>query len=154
MSYHQAGYKPAFQRLYLKHEWELNRRKNLERRRQSSRRARGVAEPQAAKTIVINNAVTLILIAHFHPFIDELPNGLRYWRWGGRGLCLGAGKTRSRKLLENGAESPASSAPWNDSGRSFSTRELLPIERLPKGAVFEENEAFSQFGADILRTLC
>ena len=25
------------------------------------------------------------------------PNGLRYWRWGGRGLCLGAEKTRSQK---------------------------------------------------------
>jgi len=24
-------------------------------------------------------------------------NGLRYWRWGGLGLCLGAGKTRSRE---------------------------------------------------------
>jgi hypothetical protein len=24
-------------------------------------------------------------------------NGLRYWRWGGRGLCLGAEKTRSQK---------------------------------------------------------
>jgi hypothetical protein len=25
------------------------------------------------------------------------PNGLRYWRWGGRGFCLGAEKTRSQK---------------------------------------------------------
>ena len=25
------------------------------------------------------------------------PNGLRYWRWGGRGLCLRAEKTRSQK---------------------------------------------------------
>jgi hypothetical protein len=24
-------------------------------------------------------------------------NGLRYWRWGGRGQCLGAEKTRSQK---------------------------------------------------------
>jgi hypothetical protein len=27
----------------------------------------------------------------------ERPNGLRYWRWGGRGLCLGAEKTRSEE---------------------------------------------------------
>jgi hypothetical protein len=29
--------------------------------------------------------------------IIQPPNGLRYWRWGGRGLCLGAEKTRSQK---------------------------------------------------------
>jgi hypothetical protein len=29
--------------------------------------------------------------------IPALPNGLRYWRWGGRGLCLGVGKARSQK---------------------------------------------------------
>jgi hypothetical protein len=29
--------------------------------------------------------------------LQKLPNGLRYWRWGGRGLCLGAEKTRSQK---------------------------------------------------------
>jgi len=28
---------------------------------------------------------------------SEAPNGLRYLRVGGRGLCLGAGKTRSQK---------------------------------------------------------
>ena len=27
------------------------------------------------------------------------PNGLRYWRWGGRGLCLGAEKTWSQKTV-------------------------------------------------------
>jgi hypothetical protein len=26
-----------------------------------------------------------------------VPNGLRYWRWGGHGLCLRAEKTRSQK---------------------------------------------------------
>jgi hypothetical protein len=39
-------------------------------------------------------------------FARQQPNGLRksrmlsagYWRWGGRGLCLGAGKTRSQKI--------------------------------------------------------
>jgi hypothetical protein len=40
----------------------------------------------------------------------QTPNGVRYWRWGGRGFCLGAGKTRSQKMLENAAESLASSA--------------------------------------------
>jgi len=33
------------------------------------------------------------LITH----LDLLPNGLRYWRVGGRGQCLKAGKTRSQK---------------------------------------------------------
>jgi len=39
-----------------------------------------------------------------------MPNGVRYWRWGGRGFCWGAEKTRSQKILEKAAESPASSA--------------------------------------------
>jgi hypothetical protein len=32
-------------------------------------------------------------------FYDDIKqaNGLRYWRWGGRGQCLGAEKTRSQK---------------------------------------------------------
>ena len=34
-------------------------------------------------------------------------------------------KLEARKMLENAAESPASSAPWNDGGRSFSTKERL-----------------------------
>jgi hypothetical protein len=38
------------------------------------------------------------------------PNGLRYLRVGRRGLCLGAGKPEARKLLENAAESPPSTA--------------------------------------------
>jgi hypothetical protein len=29
--------------------------------------------------------------------ISSLPNGLRYWRWGGRGFCMGAEKTRSEE---------------------------------------------------------
>jgi len=37
-------------------------------------------------------------------------NGLRYLRVGGRGFCLGAGKTRSQKNLENAAESHTSGA--------------------------------------------
>ena len=41
---------------------------------------------------------------------DQAPNGLRYLRVGGRGFCLGAGKTRSQKMLENAAESHASGA--------------------------------------------
>jgi len=47
------------------------------------------------------------------------PNGLRYLRVGGRGFCLGAEKTRSQKMLENAAESPASGAPGK-SGAHFS----------------------------------
>jgi len=37
-------------------------------------------------------------------------NGLRYLRVGGRGQCLGAGKTRSQKKLVNCAESHTSGA--------------------------------------------
>jgi hypothetical protein len=29
----------------------------------------------------------------------KTPNGLRYWRWGGRGLCLGAEKTQSLSIF-------------------------------------------------------
>jgi len=36
------------------------------------------------------------------------PNGVRYLRVGGRGQGLGAGKTRSQKILENAAESHTS----------------------------------------------
>jgi|CXWL01.1.fsa_nt_gi hypothetical protein len=38
------------------------------------------------------------------------PNGLRYWRWGGRGLCLGAEKTRShayaKRLMRSVLQNP------------------------------------------------
>ena len=30
-------------------------------------------------------------------FLAERANGSRYWRWGGRGLSLGAGKTQSHE---------------------------------------------------------
>jgi len=46
-------------------------------------------------------------------FAYLLPNGLRYWRWGGCGQCLnawGQEKLEARKMLENATESPASSA--------------------------------------------
>jgi hypothetical protein len=46
-------------------------------------------------------------------FNSKLPkpaNGLSYLRVGGRGRCLGAGKTQSHKNARNAAESPASSA--------------------------------------------
>jgi hypothetical protein len=44
----------------------------------------------------------------FSESLDKCSN--RYPRWGGRGLCLEAEKTEARKMLENRAESPASSA--------------------------------------------
>ena len=31
-------------------------------------------------------------------FAKRTSNGLRYWRWGGHGLCLGAEKTRSQPV--------------------------------------------------------
>jgi len=33
----------------------------------------------------------------FHMYSIQRSNRLRYWRWGGRGFCWGAGKTRSQK---------------------------------------------------------
>jgi hypothetical protein len=35
----------------------------------------------------------------FHSGEENIPapNGLRYWRWGGHGLCLGEEETRSQK---------------------------------------------------------
>jgi N-formylglutamate amidohydrolase len=36
-------------------------------------------------------------------------------------------KLEARKMLENRAESPASSAPWNDGGLSFFTKEHLAV---------------------------
>ena len=61
----------------------------------------------------------LNLLLHLVLLFSEAPHGLRYLRVGGRGFCLGAGKTRSQKMLENAAESPASSAP-RKSGSHFS----------------------------------
>ena len=48
----------------------------------------------------------------FHPYVTRLegPNGLRYWRWGGLGRGREQKKLEARKMLENAAESPASSA--------------------------------------------
>ena len=40
------------------------------------------------------------VILVFNYYTIETPNGLRYWRWGGRGLCLGAEKTRSQNALD------------------------------------------------------
>jgi hypothetical protein len=73
-------------------------------------------------------------------------NGLRYLRAGGRGFCLGAGKTRSQKNAclhraagtgENAAESPPSTAcfvspllTWTYlifSPELFCTRYLKPV---------------------------
>jgi hypothetical protein len=38
-----------------------------------------------------------ILFDNLEMIYKEAPNGLRYLRWGGRGFCLGAGKTRSQE---------------------------------------------------------
>ena len=49
------------------------------------------------KTQNANLKNNLILKNQLKGLMQVLANGLRYWRWGGRGLCLGAGKTRSQK---------------------------------------------------------
>jgi len=44
-------------------------------------------------------------------FLNKQANGLRYWRWGGRGLCLGVEKLEARKMLEKPHRTHLSSAP-------------------------------------------
>ena len=50
-------------------------------------------------------------------------NGLRYWRWGGVDSVREQKKLEARKMLQNAAESPASSAPHQHGGRSFFPKE-------------------------------
>jgi hypothetical protein len=56
---------------------------------------------QEVKITVIKNERTIILpVIFIFPLpvlFNQTPNGLRYLRVGGRGFCLGAGKTRSQK---------------------------------------------------------
>jgi len=53
-------------------------------------------------------------------FYKGRANGLRYLRVGGRGQCLGAGKTQSEKMLETAAEShTACPEPVEGSGARF-----------------------------------
>ena len=49
-----------------------------------------------------------------------------------------------------------SGAPWNDGGRSFSTKERLVVylKHVQKGVVFQEKGACSSFSGDVLRMLC
>src|SRR5215510_14948219 len=53
----------------------------------------------------------LILLFLFSSEILSLlrlpPNSVRYWRWGGRGLCLGAEQPEVRKVFENEARHEA-----------------------------------------------
>ena len=55
------------------------------------------ADTHETKIRTTNKAVMVSLIFIEPLFCKKLPNGLRYWRWGGRGFCLGAEKTRSQK---------------------------------------------------------
>jgi hypothetical protein len=74
-----------------------------------------------------------------------MPNGLRYLRWGGRGLCLGAGKTRSQKNAHKSRRLPHVRCTQED-GRepSFYTRERLVVytKTASKVAIFQEKDAF------------
>jgi len=51
---------------------------------------------------------------------------LRYWRWGGVDSAWEQKKLEARKLLENAAESPASSARFV--GRFWVVQDSLPIK--------------------------
>jgi hypothetical protein len=44
-------------------------------------------------------------------------------------------KFKARKLPENGDQSPLSAAPWNDGGRSFSTKETVQQKYTPNQQV-------------------
>jgi hypothetical protein len=56
-------------------------------------------------------------------------------------------KFEARKMLENAAESHLSSAPRNDGGRSFSTRERLATEaeKMQKTSIFQKKAHFFIF---------
>ena len=50
---------------------------------------------------------------NFIMFCKELSNGLRYWRQGGRGFCLGAEKTRSQPVLDGQSSEKCLKMPQN-----------------------------------------
>jgi hypothetical protein len=56
-----------------------------------------LATHRARVTIFVGEDVVFIICSSWIEQKLYLYNGLRYWRWGGRGFCLGAGKTRSQK---------------------------------------------------------
>ena len=83
-------------------------------------------------------------------FISNLPTvcvrglALRAVALGGRRLCLGAGRetARSQKMLKNREESYLSTAPSNDGGQSFFTRELMSFRQVVQKGGFSEKGTF------------
>jgi hypothetical protein len=66
------------------------------------------------------------------------PNGWRYWRWGGRESAWEQRKLEARKMLENAAESPASSA------RFVGQPPRLPKRRLKKDSTTNTPNFYKQ----------
>ena len=79
------------------------------------------------------------------------PSG--YW-WAGVDSAWEHEKLEARKMPENAAESHMSGAPWNDGGRSFSTKERPTVTQgeIKKLRFLKKMTHFSQFQGDVLRT--
>jgi hypothetical protein len=65
--------------------------------KQKEKLAKTTAEKRLSPTDKLQLLQNLILHLPLLLVFSEAPNGLRYLRVGGRGQCLGAGKTRSQK---------------------------------------------------------
>jgi len=65
------------------------------------RQFHGFGSPLAGLIVVKSDLAASILSVEVQAVVQiddvSLPDGLRYWRWGGRGLCLGAEKIQSQK---------------------------------------------------------
>jgi hypothetical protein len=61
------------------------------------------------------------------------PNGLCYWRWGGRGFCLRAEKLKARKMLKK-AEDPQRPVYAVLAGFDFLPFYILRVAVTPKPA--------------------
>ena len=59
-----------------------------------------------AKIKAINETVMMFFIFIDTLLCKEMPNGLRYWRWGGRGLCLGTEKNSKPEKYSKTAQTP------------------------------------------------
>ncbi|MFH1855430.1 MAG: hypothetical protein ABH810_03455, partial [bacterium] len=55
------------------------------------------SDSQMSRFLIVQLRFSDSITQAFSRLLLYLPNGLRYLRVGGRGLCLGAGQTRSQK---------------------------------------------------------
>ena len=89
-----------------------------------------------------------VLLKYISNMLDHISsNGLRYLRWGGRGLCLEAEKTRSVENLEKPPRIPGSNAPFV---RRSSHIELgLVVEAVQITAIPSLNSDFSNANLEL-----